>query len=240
MIYNVYWGDKPKNFGDVLTANLLNYFSISYKHTNDFLKANLFCIGSIARLATSNSLVLGSGVIRQGEKIDPKVNFKFVRGPLTRENIISQGGVCPPIYCDPALLLPLFCDESKKEYDTGLVPHYQDYQFVKKMYPTHNVINVVNDDPIKVAKEITKCRKIISSSLHGIICASAYGIPSTRVKFSKLHGDGIKFLDFYKSVGIEDPVISTVERPVYSLGKIKPLNNIIDIFNQIQNDSSKS
>ena len=160
-------------------------------------------------------------------------NFKFVRGPLTRDHIIAQGGHCPKIYGDPALLLPFFCDESTKEYDVGLVPHYQDYKFVKKMYPNHNVINVVNDDPIKVAKEITKCRKIISSSLHGIICASAYGIPSAQVKFSKLHGDGIKFLDFYKSVEIEDPKISTVERPDYSLGKIKPLNNIIEIFKTI-------
>ena len=97
--------------------------------------------------------------------------------------------------------MPLFCEESEKQYDVGIVPHYSDYDYVCRNYLNYHIINVVNPDPLDVAREITKCRKIISSSLHGIICAHAYHIPAKRVEFSKLWGDGIKFVDYYAGKG---------------------------------------
>jgi hypothetical protein len=232
-MYNVYWGDEPNNFGDVLTKNLLDFFNISYTHTNSYKNANLFCIGSIARLATNKSIVLGSGIIRNNEFLNPYADWKFVRGPLTREHVLKSGGTCPEIYSDPALLLPLFCKESNKEYEVGIVPHYQDYKKIKKEYPNYKVINVVNSNPLDVAEEITKCKKIISSSLHGIICAHAYNIPSAYVQLSKLHGDGSKFYDFYLSVNISNPIISTIENPKYQLGKVPDLNIVEQIFKEM-------
>jgi hypothetical protein len=66
----------------------------------------------------------------------------------------------------------------------------------------------------------------VSSSLHGIILAHAYGIPVAWTEFSTgLKGDGVKFLDHYASVGITDPVKSSVKQPVFTMGKLdlKPL-----------------
>lgn len=236
MSYTFYWGDNPLNFGDILTKNILDHFGIEHTHTNNPMQADMFATGSIARLAPFGATVIGSGVIRLKEDANPTVNWRSVRGPLTRANVIRCGGECPEIYGDPALLLPLFCPESEKKHKIGIVPHYQDWNAVKTLYPHHHIIDVVNEDPMAVAKQITECEKIISSSLHGIIAAQAYGIPAARVSFSKLHGDGIKFDDFYASIDRKCK-ISTVESPDYVMGDLPDLNPLIDIFKSLGEDN---
>lgn len=240
MTYTFYWGDVPNNFGDILTKNILDHFDIKHTHTNNFKNANMFATGSIARLASFGATVIGSGMIRKGENANPTVNWKSVRGPLTRDNIIRCGGECPKIYGDPALLLPMFCEESEKKHEIGLVPHYQDYDRVNKQYKDkYHVINVVNKDPLAVAKEITKCKKIISSSLHGIICAHAYQIPAAQIKFSKLHGDGTKFHDYYASVGLE-PEESIISKPKFRVGKLPNLEPLKEIFTELCDQKQSS
>ena len=229
---NVWWMKNDNNFGDLLTPYILNYFSINYQYV-DFKRADALCVGSILDKSKPNQLILGSGIIDESLPICNTSNFKFVRGPLTRKHVLKAGGICPEIYGDAALLLPMFCDESKKEYDIGIVPHFVDYKLVKKKYPKYNVINVKNENPLTVAKEITKCRHIISSSLHGIIAAHAYGIPAAWVSFSnRLYGSGIKFLDYFESVNT-NPTKSTIDDPIFLKGNIPNLNRIIDIFKSI-------
>ncbi len=234
MSYVAYWGVEANNFGDVLNRNLLDHFNISFTHSIDPNNSNLFAIGSVARLAKLNkSVIMGSGAIRRNETYNPKADWKFVRGPLTRDILIRSGGYCDPIYCDAGLFLPELVEESKKEYEVGIVPHYANFNTVVSQYPNHKIINVNNTDPLKVAQEITKCKKIISSSLHGIICAHAYGIPAAHVDFGKIHGDGTKFEDYYKSVGLEHQT-STVNNPIYTDIKTMPdLATISDIFKSI-------
>ena len=226
----VKWYTEPNNFGDMLTPHILSHFGISFQYAENIADADTICVGSIARMATAGMTVLGSGVIRKRERLNPKAIWKFVRGPLTRKNVIECGGTCPRIYGDAALLLSLICPESDKQYDVGIVPHYSDYDHVLRKYAAnYHIINVVNCDPLAVAREITKCRKIISSSLHGIICAHAYRIPAAWVSFSKLHGDGIKFADHYESVGLVGS-LSTVERPEFTAPDLINLDPIIDVF----------
>lgn len=231
----VWWMLKDNNFGDMLTPYLLDYFSIKYEYA-PLENADTICIGSIVRRAKDHVNVLGSGIMFLKEKLNPNAVYHFVRGPYTRQKVLDSGGICPKIYGDPALLLPLFCDESKKIYDVGIVPHFVDYNLAKKKYPKYKIINVVNENPLEVAKEITKCRSIISSSLHGIVAAHAYGIPVAWVKFSnKIKGDDIKFKDHYESVGLE-PILSSMKKPKFSsisLGCLK-IDPIIDIFKMFQ------
>ena len=229
-----YWGDQPKNFGDVLTGELLDFLGVKYTHTNIHSEAEYFCIGSIARLAPFGSKVYGSGIIRQGENLNPLADWKFVRGPLTRQRVIECGGECPEIYCDPALLLPMFCDESEKKYEVGLIPHYEHMLSLGSRRDQYKIIDVVNDNPLEVAREITKCKKVISSSLHGIICAHAYGIPAAYiVTGKKLHGDGSKFIDYFASVGLELQ-LSTIENPIYTLpNKLPNVEPILEILGEL-------
>ncbi len=232
-----FWMNGKPNFGDQLTPYVFDYFGISHSMSAKLGKCRAMCIGSIAHRATDDMIVLGSGLMFADKfTVNPNADYRFVRGPYTRQKIIDAGSSCPKVYGDPAMLLPLFCEESEKEYDVGIVPHYVDYEYTKQQYPNYKVIDVINTDPLVVAKEITKCKKIISTSLHGIIGAHAYGIPAAWVKFSKkVKGDGIKFNDHYASLGLTAQS-STVEDPIYTTGTLD-LNPMISIFENLSQSS---
>lgn len=210
----IYWWDEPNNFGDVLTPHILTHFGIPWTKPKSFHDANAIMTGSTSRLALNNMYILGSGRIHDTEVANPKAKWMWVRGPLTRDNAIKQGCDVPPIYGDPALFLPEIVKPSGKKYKCGWIPHYQDLRrFPTVLYKGEpcKTINVVNKNPLEVAKEISQCENIISTSLHGIIAAHAYGIPAARVIVSKLHGSGIKFEDHYASIGIPVPKTSLLD-----------------------------
>lgn len=230
MILKVTYFKDATNFGDTLTPKILNYFNIKYEYSD---KLEFISTGSVARHAESHTTVLGSGIMNSNEKLVPDACWKFVRGPYTRNRVLAAGGDCPAIYGDPGLLISLMCDESKKEYDIGILPHVADYDYVINEYKNYHVINLTTTDPFETVKEITKCRSIISSSLHGIICAHSYGIPAAWVRFgNRLKGDGIKFEDYYSSVGLSAE-LSTVSDPIFTIGKLN-IDPIINIFNELK------
>ena len=64
--------------------------------------------GSVAALAGPGAIVWGAGVMNADDRIDPRAELVAVRGPLTREAALRSGVPCPPVYGDPALLVPRF------------------------------------------------------------------------------------------------------------------------------------
>lgn len=232
-MFKAWWMTVDLNFGDMLTPYILDHFNISYEHISNPQGADLLCIGSIARRAENGTVVLGSGIMGiDNEELNPSANWRFVRGRYTRDKLIECGGNCPKIYGDAALLLPLLCAESKKEHKVGIVPHFVDYDLVKEKFPDYYIIDVISSNPLGVAKKITKCKSIISSSLHGIIAAQAYGIPAAWVNFSNnIKGNGIKFYDHFSSVGI-DGELSNIESPKFMLGKYDT-KNIEEVFESL-------
>lgn len=234
MTRRVYWpyAPHPGNFGDVLTPKILDHFGIAYQQVYE--DWNMICIGSIADHARPGVTVLGAGIMSRTDRPNPEADWRFVRGPRTRERILAMGGTCPEIYGDPGMLLPLLVEESAKEHDIGIVPHYIDYKEIKAQYPDHFVVDLLNENPLKVAQEITKCRKVISSSLHGLICANAYGIPAAWVRFGdRLAGDDVKFEDHYAAMGLEIHQ-STMDNLVFQTGSID-LAPVIRIFQSFSN-----
>lgn len=234
-VYKTWWIKKDRNFGDILTPYILDYFQIPYTYSKLRRNADIMCIGSIADRAESDTIVLGSGILKSKEPVCKDANWKFVRGPLTRKKIIDCGGYCPEIYGDPALFLSEFLPKVKITHNIGIVPHFVDYEYVLNKYKntSYKIINVVNDNPLEVAKEISSCEYIISSSLHGIICAHAYNIPAAWAEFNKkkYHGDQIKYFDYYASLDLH-PKLSTVENPEFQLGSPN-LSPARQIFNSL-------
>jgi pyruvyltransferase len=231
--YKVWWWAKNNNYGDILTPLLFDYYKIPYQFTPNAKQADIISTGSIASKAQSYTTVLGSGFISSKDKVETRAKYKFVRGPKTREKIINAGGICPEIYGDPALLLPELIDENKKTHEIGIIPHYVDYNLIKEKYPNEYVINLLTNDPIKTTKEITSCKKVITSSLHGLIVANAYGIPAAWVKFSNnLAGDDFKFYDYALSAGIKNFDYSTIDTPVFYTGLLNT-KHIIEEFKNL-------
>lgn len=220
---NVFWATKPLpgNFGDILTPVILTHYGYDVHYmpqeSPDFL-----CVGSIAKFARKDTVVLGSGAMSRENKLHPDAKWIWVRGPQTRKMILEQGGYCPPIYGDPALLLNRFYQPiGEKTHNIGIIPHYVDYQWaiMNLDYSKYKIINLLNSNVFEVIDEICSCDMIISSSLHGIIVAHTYGIPAAWVKLSdKLSGDGIKFQDHFESVGC-DTILSTLDNPVFQSAK---------------------
>jgi pyruvyltransferase len=220
----VWWYNHEPNYGDMLTPHILKAFKIPYIQTRKE-HAEALMVGSIAKFALPNTKVLGSGFITHDDPVYIDADWRWVRGPLSRQKVLDAGGDCPAIYGDPALLLPLFWDEAAKVHDVGFIPHYIDAPHVKTDMFTIDVLG----NPREVTRQITQCRTIISSSLHGLIVAHAYGIPAAYVKLgNRLFGDGFKFQDYYSSIGL-DAVESTLDDPVFSLATInlQPMVNAL-------------
>jgi pyruvyltransferase len=200
-------GPKPGNFGDILNKWLVETISGQQVSLSPPGPEVHICIGSIIKFVQPNMHVWGTGAMRLTDKPSKHAYYYAVRGPATQQVVFMNGGNCPDVYGDPALLLPKFYNPTvEKKHKLGILPHYVDYQAVKEKYPQHRVINLLNADPLQVTKEILECEETVSSSLHGLIVSQAYGIPCALVDTiqGKLSGDGTKFTDYFLSTG-QDP-----------------------------------
>ena len=207
---------KPKeNYGDVLGKYLVEKISskeILFSHpkkfsTLDFWQPIYVTAGSILAHVNKKCIVWGSGIINHNQIVKP-AKFLAVRGPETRRVLMNQGYDVEEIYGDPALLLQDYYNPKiDKKYKLGIIPHYVDYEFVKKHYGHLKdvlIIDLMTNDIEGTTDKILQCQYIMSSSLHGIIVSHTYQIPALWIKFSdKLFGDDIKFKDYFKSVKIK-------------------------------------
>lgn len=236
-----------KNWGDALNPVLIQKISgktplLATNYTYNVRNIPVYSVvGSVLERPNmrncghGNLVVWGTGFIssRGRLKVQPK-EICAVRGPLTRELLLEQGYECPEIYGDPALLYPMFYkSEAQKKHKLDIIPHYID--------KNHTAINNFQNDPDvliidilsgihNVVDQVCSCQKIASSSLHGIIAADAYGIPSTWIKFSDgVIGNGFKFFDYFKSVGRTD------EGPLV-IQEDSSIDDILDTYYQYKLD----
>jgi len=162
-------------------------------------------IGSIIGWCNSNSHVWGSGMISDDSLPYGNPKFYAVRGQHTRNNLIEAGHSVPKVYGDPALLLPDFYPcEVKPEYDFAIIPHYAD----KGSTLFNNYIGMRNAHVIDIQQNIEtlihaicSASVVISSSLHALIFADAYGVPAYWIRSNRVVGRGFKFYDYFSSIG---------------------------------------
>lgn len=202
---NCFWMNNPAgNLGDVLTPWLLQNDGVEPIHVKSSESGKLVGIGSVITTVKPGDNVWGSGLMSRSNHANPQATYHCVRGPITLHRVRDCGGSCPDITGDPALLMPKFHTPDKIAVDgRALLPHYIDYQVVKRSWPRAHVINILGD-PIRTINEIVRHSFIYSSSLHGLILCHAYGIPCVWVRWgNRLAGDDVKFHDHYQSIGLE-------------------------------------
>ncbi|WP_303317385.1 polysaccharide pyruvyl transferase family protein [Flavivirga abyssicola] len=243
-------GKSKENYGDLLGKYLVEKISnkkVVWSKPSRFSIFDLFSpiyvtIGSILTNVNHKCIVWGSGIVSKEYPIK-KAKFLAVRGPQTRAHLISQGYDVPEIYGDPALLLSRhYNPKIKKEYSIGIIPHYSDYKKMKSLYKNEDsilLIDLMTNNIEETTDQFLKCEKIVSSSLHGIIVAHAYGIPAVWQKFSgAIFGDDIKYQDYFESVKIpayesyiKDEKMGMVElQNLFNNRKSLPENGVIDVL----------
>ena len=150
-------------------------------------------------------------------KISPK-NIHGVRGPSTRNRLAEKGFQCPEVYGDPALLMPRFYTPvMKKTVELGIIPHFVDKENEAILRLEKEGIKIIDifAGETEFIDHVNSCKHIVSSSLHGLIVADAYGIPSKWIKLSdNVYGDDFKYGDYYQSIGVID------EKPIVIESKI--------------------
>lgn len=216
----LFWMASP-NFGDALAPWLVRAISGEmpvYVDAEVPLRKYLVT-GSILNHATETSVVWGAGLASLEHTVHPYAHLYAVRGPLSMMRARACGTPCPDVYGDPALLLPrLLTKPVEPRYDFGVVLHFRQRYLVAGQALPGNVLEINLLAPVEVVVEqIRSCKRIVSSALHPLVVAHAYGIPGAWIEIAEpaIGGDGMKFLDHSLAVGLSDWAPVRIEPPAY-------------------------
>ena len=214
-----------RNFGDLLgpliVARLRQQLSLGRESDPN---SRLLAVGSIMRLAAPGDVVWGAGIngkTMQGVTF-PVLDVRAVRGPLTAQTLRAHGNTVPDTYGDPALLIPrLWTEEelgvSRRSQGVVLMPNYNDI----RDWPENALSPLGN--PLKKIRALASADVVIASSLHAIIIAEAFGVPTILVRSSK--ETLFKYEDYYLGTGRELPQVAPNWRAALDWTPTPPLTN---------------
>lgn len=202
-----------------MTPLLLDWFANTQVSWAPAAQADMVVVGSILEHIprTYRGLVAGVGKMHRNSVIQlPRATVLGVRGPLS-----AQGFVRNVSLGDPGLLAPELVPPVSKQYNLGLIGHWSDSELgLRPEFARYNPLIIRPDgDPLDVIRQIGSCRKIVSSSLHGIIVADGFGIPR-RIEMCKRferEGGSFKFEDHNAAVGVPFMVGVTQIAPRYAV-----------------------
>lgn len=232
---HLYWSVyHPFNFGDWVGPFL--YHRITgreawYGRPSPFSGSTFYmAAGSILSAADANAIVWGSGILWKTDVFARPLRTLAVRGPLSRAAFLRQGYPCPEVFGDPAILLPMFHQppQPAERFELGVVPHFREFERIRSLYAGMDNVRVIDvRHPVdQVIDAIASCRRIASSSLHGIIVSHAYGIPAGWFTWGYVSGDGVKYDDYFHSAGIVP--YAPLEAAGTSPGSLDQLTDLID------------
>lgn len=185
----VYAWSKPgqTNFGDELGPAILSRLGHRVRRVS-LPEAEVVACGSILdQIGHRPGLVVwGAGFIRNVSRAPTGVDVRAVRGRL------SAGRLAVDVTGDPGCVVPQLWDRPTVRHQVGWVPHYIDPRPAPWADITIDVAAPVDD----VITQIGSCARIAASSLHALIVAQAWGIPTMRLTHPKIVGGDYKFTDY--------------------------------------------
>ena len=198
-----------RNIGDSLNAPL--HWLITGREMTRKTRRQVLGCGTILHGIKGNRghEVWGSGWNGRSDlskRPEPKIHA--VRGPMTRAACLIWGWDCPAVYGDPAILLPLLISHPRvTEGPTiGYIPHFKSERWT---LPGCVTISPRTKDILYFIQVLNCCSVIMSESLHGLILADTYGIPSVWVPRESKRKNPLpptwefKYHDYYASIGVE-------------------------------------
>jgi len=201
-----YWwkGKRQPNWGDWLTPRLLCRFAHVEPEWTERGSAEIVCVGSILGHIMGpwfTGTVLGAGKLFEDQAVPPHANILALRGPLSARGV-------PGSYAlgDSGLLADELVKIHTKRYDLCIVPHWSDKSLaVDPRFTSYD--HVIVDpaaDPLDVVLTIAESRKVVSSSLHGLIVADALSIPRRFEATADWQNEGcfFKLRDHNAAVGL--------------------------------------
>lgn len=210
---------EKENLGDWLALPIYDYMLKRFqldKNKKVSKTKHLYTIGSLIMMGQQDATIWGSGILNtepdgmiwdrnKYRTLDPRC----VRGPETLRRLKENGiDVSNCKIGDPGVLMPLIYKPKeyaeKREYSVLIHTNLRKEKI-------ENEIEILTDDWQKTIDEIYNSKLIISSTLHGIILAEAYGVPA--IMLNKIErNDKFKYDDYYHSTGRYDyPICSSVE-----------------------------
>lgn len=205
----VYGWAKPgvANFGDELGPDILRRLGHKVVRAQPQAAEVAVCGSILEKLtvAPRGCIVAGVGSMHGGLKPLPNIkhlDVRALRGEMTRRAWNEAGkhelGDVP--LGDPGILAPALYDLAPRQaHRLGVVPHYID----SRTFPYADVVIDVTAPPHEVIYEISKCSRILTSSLHGLIVAESLGIPAMRLPYHKVIGGDFKWVDYV--TGVDGP-----------------------------------
>lgn len=236
------------NFGDMLTPALVTH--VTGRHATWVprnAKNKLLALGSfLYNRIRPGDVVWGTGTDRDVTIDCKSATVLAVRGPRTL-SLLRDADVAGVALGDPGSLMPKIYspDKTGPTASVGLIPHFLDRDYMVQNYPLQDRrvrhIDVRHPDWRKTIDDIASCDVVVSSSLHGIIVAEAYGVPAIWVQpTTNIPGNYFKFQDYYESTNRSiypkawnfslQHVVKTAESP--------PRINTTDLLRQAGNISA--
>ncbi|BCS83523.1 putative EXOV-like protein [Cotonvirus japonicus] len=230
---------EEKNAGDIFAKFLVeSLVDARIIRANKKTSPKIFQLtGSIANHSNNRTIILGTGVFMHQYGVEAFQECHAVRGTFTIGKIKHLTNNTDNIVLgDTGLLLDKLVGEQPEAiYEYGLILHYVDHKYARDILGedcTNDkvlIINILNDNLPDLAQKLSSCRKIISSTLHGMVFSHSLGIPVSwiRLRNTSLTSDDIKFYDYLSAFGFQhDRSLCTIIDKKLNLEDLKNLRRI--------------
>lgn len=207
-VVRTYWWkgkDRIPNWGDWLTPLLLKRFAHVDAHWTERGTAELVCVGSILGHVIGpwfKGTIIGAGKLFSVQVVPREATILALRGPLTAQGVPGNYAIG-----DPGLLADELVSIESKCHDLCLVPHWSDTRLANdERFTKFDHVTVDSSwNPLAVIQTMAESKKVVSSSLHGLILADALHLPRRfEPDGADFASDGgfFKFRDYNAAVGL--------------------------------------
>jgi pyruvyltransferase len=199
---------RAQNFGDAVNPVILNELTGESVTWAPLRRADVVCIGSVLNAYVAqgaSAQVIGSGV-RTPTSGDwsaiPRSRIIGVRGVATAKTL----GISPRLAIgDPGLVISQIVSRGAPNSSPLFVPHFttpatrEGRRMISAFAAAGFRVSLPNEEPESIARAISSASFVVTSSLHALVFADAYGTPCARLLDPGSAEPDFKYAD-YRSV----------------------------------------